>query len=66
MYKSAEVQEKLIDRSLENINKELDSVKSLMTDLEADRPAKFGKLSESISNASEQTLRLQLTGERLN
>ena len=57
---------KLIDRSLENINKELDSVKSLMTDLEADRPAKFGKLSESISNASEQTLRLQLTVERLN
>ena len=61
-----ECKKKLIDRSLENMNKELDSVKNLMTDLEADRSTKFGKLSESISSANEQTQRLQLTGERLN
>jgi hypothetical protein len=40
------------------MNKELESVKKLMTDLEADRSAKFGELSEAIRNANAQTQRL--------
>ena len=37
-----------------------------MRDLEADRSAKFGELSEAIRNANAQTQRLQSTAERLN
>ena len=61
-----EGKKELIDKSLDNMNKELESVKKLMTDLEADRSAKFGELSEAIKNANAQTQRLQSTAERLN
>jgi DNA recombination protein RmuC len=61
-----EGKKELIDQSLVNMNKELESVKKLMTDLEADRSAKFGELSEAIRNANAQTQRLQSTAERLN
>ena len=61
-----EGRKELIDKSLENMNKELESVKKLMTDLEADRSAKFGELSEAIRNANKQTQSLQSTAEKLN
>ena len=61
-----EGKKELIDKSLDNMNKELESVKKLMTDLEADRSAKFGELSEAIRNANAQTQRLQSTADQLN
>ena len=61
-----EGKKELIDKSLDNMNKELESVKKLMTDLEADRSAKFGELSEAIRNANTQTQRLQSTADQLN
>ena len=61
-----EGRKELIDKSLDSMNKELESVKKLMTDLEADRSAKFGELSEAIRNANTQTQNLQSTAERLN
>lgn len=61
-----ESKKELIDMSLENMNKELESVKKLMTNLEADRTAKFGELTEAIRNANIQTQKLQSTAEQLN
>ena len=61
-----EGKKELIDKSLDNMNKELESVKKLMTDLEADRSAKFGELTEAIKNANTQTQKLQSTADQLN
>jgi DNA recombination protein RmuC len=61
-----EGKKELIDKRLENMNKELESVKKLMTDLEADRSAKFGELTEAIKNASAQTQKMQSIAEQLN
>ena len=48
------------------MNKDLESVKKLMTELEADRTTKFGELTEAIRNANTQTQKLQSTAEQLN
>ena len=61
-----EGKKELIDKNLENMNKELESVKKLMTDLETDRSAKFGELTEAIKNTNTQTQKLQSTAEQLN
>ena len=61
-----EGKKELIDKSLENMNKDLESVKKLMTELEADRTTKFGELTEAIRNANTQTQKLQSTAEQLN
>jgi len=63
--KELEGKKKLIDQSLEAMKKEMESVQSLVKNLEKDREKKFGELSTQLKSAVEQTGKLQETTNQL-
>lgn len=60
-----EGKKKLIDQTLEGMKADLLRVQTLITEFEKDRAAKFGQLENHLSQAMEQTKRLQETTEQL-
>lgn len=60
-----EGKKKLIDQTLEGMKADLLRVQNLITEFEKDRAAKFGQLEGHLSQALEQTRRLQETTEHL-
>lgn len=60
-----EGKKKLIDQTLEGMKADLLRVQTLITEFEKDRAAKFGQLESHLSQAMEQTKRLQETTEQL-
>lgn len=60
-----EGKKKLIDQTLEGMKADLLRVQNLITEFEKDRAAKFGQLESHLSQAMEQTKRLQETTEQL-
>ncbi len=63
--KELEGKKKLIDQNLEAMKKEMESVQSLVKNLEKDREKKFGELSTQLKSAAEQTGKLQETTNQL-
>ncbi len=59
--KDLEQKKELIDRQLEEMTKKLESVSGLVRDLEKDRSAKFGELSDRLREVSERTADLTRT-----
>ena len=59
--KDLEQKKELIDRQLEEMTKKLESVSGLVRDLEKDRSAKFGELSDRLRDVSEKTADLTRT-----
>ncbi len=59
--KDLDQKKELIDRQLEEMTKKLESVSGLVRDLEKDRSAKFGELSDRLREVSERTADLTRT-----
>ena len=59
--KDLDQKKELIDRQLEEMTKKLESVSGLVRDLEKDRSAKFGELSDRLRDVSEKTADLTRT-----
>lgn len=60
-----EGKKKLIDQTLEGMKADLLRVQNLITEFEKDRATKFGQLESHLSQAVEQTKRLQETTDQL-
>lgn len=60
-----EGKKKLIDHSLENMNRELDKVQTLVKEFEKDREQKYGELTKHLQSVSEETSRLHETTNQL-
>jgi len=63
--KELEGKKRLIDRSLEDMNRDLRKVEDLMQSLEKDREQKFGQVASQLKFTAEQTARLQETAHQL-
>ncbi len=60
-----EGKKKLIDQTLDGMKIDLSKIKTLISEFEKDRAAKFGQLEKQLSLALEQTTRLQETTNQL-
>jgi len=63
--KELETKKKLIDQSLESMKEELQKIQGVVGGFEKDRVLKYGELSVRLKEASEQTVRLQKTTDKL-
>lgn len=63
--KDLEGKKKLIDQSIESMRGDMRKMQDLVSSFEKDRAQKYGELAGQLRTASEQTLRLQETTEKL-